>query len=94
MAAAGWKGIGPDMLPQVHAALAGSFHLAFLACAIAMVAALVVALGMQDLPLRAGVESDSHAGWGRGPAGVARALRRWAAVAIGLFDTPQFCSVR
>lgn len=42
----------PAMLPQVQAALAGAFHLAFLACAVAMVAALIVAFGMRDLPLR------------------------------------------
>ena len=40
------------MLPHVHAAMAGAFHIAFLACAVAMAAALVVALGMRDLPLR------------------------------------------
>ncbi len=45
-------GVTPAMLPDVHAAMAGAFHLAFLACAVAMGAALVVALGMRDLPLR------------------------------------------
>jgi Na+/melibiose symporter-like transporter len=45
-------GVTPAMLPHVQAALAGAFHLAFLACAVAMGTALVVALGMRDLPLR------------------------------------------
>jgi EmrB/QacA subfamily drug resistance transporter len=45
-------GVAPAMLPQVQAALAGAFQLAFLACAVAMAAAVVVALGMRDLPLR------------------------------------------
>jgi len=45
-------GVTQAMLPHVQAALAGAFHLAFLACAVAMLAALIVALGMRDLPLR------------------------------------------
>jgi MFS family permease len=45
-------GVAPEMLPQVEVALAGAFHLAFVACAIAMLAAVIVALGMPDLPLR------------------------------------------
>jgi EmrB/QacA subfamily drug resistance transporter len=45
-------GVSPDMLPHVHAAMGGAFHLAFLACAVAMGVALVVGLGMRDLPLR------------------------------------------
>jgi hypothetical protein len=45
-------GVTADMLPHVHAAMAGAFHIAFLACAAAMGAALFVALGMNDLPLR------------------------------------------
>jgi Na+/melibiose symporter-like transporter len=45
-------GVAPAMLPHVQAALAGAFHLAFLACAVAMLAAVIVALGMRDLPLR------------------------------------------
>lgn len=45
-------GVAPAMRPLVQDALAGAFHLAFLACAIAMAAAVVVALGMRDLPLR------------------------------------------
>lgn len=65
------EGVRADMLPQVHAALAGSFHLAFLACAIAMVAALVVALGMRDLPLRASMESDTPDGVAVQPASLA-----------------------
>jgi EmrB/QacA subfamily drug resistance transporter len=45
-------GVAPVMLGHVQAALAGAFHLAFAACAIAMLAALFVAVGMRDLPLR------------------------------------------
>ena len=45
-------GVTPAMLPHVHAAMAGAFHIAFLACAVAMAVALVVAFGMRDLPLR------------------------------------------
>jgi EmrB/QacA subfamily drug resistance transporter len=45
-------GLAPAILPHVQAALAGAFHLAFLACAVAMMAAVIVALGMRDLPLR------------------------------------------
>jgi hypothetical protein len=40
------------MLPHVQAALAGAFHIAFLACGVALVPAVIVALGMRDLPLR------------------------------------------
>ncbi|MEJ0020124.1 MAG: MDR family MFS transporter [Acetobacteraceae bacterium] len=54
-------GVPAEALPQVHAALAGAFHLAFLACALAMVAALVVAFGMRDVPLRTTVERESTA---------------------------------
>jgi hypothetical protein len=46
------EGVTPAMLPHVHVAMAGAFHIAFLACAAAMGAALFVALGMRDLPLR------------------------------------------
>ena len=45
-------GVTSAMLPQVQAALAGAFHLAFAVCAVAMLAAVIVALGMPDLPLR------------------------------------------
>ena len=45
-------GVTPAMLPHVHAAMAGAFHIAFLACAVAMAVARVVAFGMRDLPLR------------------------------------------
>jgi EmrB/QacA subfamily drug resistance transporter len=45
-------GIAPAMLPHVQAALAGAFDIAFLACGMAMVPAVIVALGMRDLPLR------------------------------------------
>ena len=36
------------MIQQVHDALADAFHLAFLACAVVM--AVVIALGIRDLP--------------------------------------------
>ena len=49
-----------DMLPRVQEALAGGFHLAFLSCAVAMVIAAVVTLGMRDLPLRASAGEDSQ----------------------------------
>jgi EmrB/QacA subfamily drug resistance transporter len=45
-------GVSADMLPHLQLALAGAFHIAFLACAVAMVPAVLVALGMRDLPLR------------------------------------------
>ena len=45
-------GVTATMLPHVQDALAGAFHIAFLACAVAMVPAVIVALGMRDLPLR------------------------------------------
>jgi EmrB/QacA subfamily drug resistance transporter len=50
-------GVSPAMLAHVHLALADAFHLAFLACAVAMAVALVVALGMRDLPLRTSAAS-------------------------------------
>jgi len=37
---------------------ADRYHLAFLACAVAMVVAVGIALGMRDLPLRAAPASD------------------------------------
>jgi EmrB/QacA subfamily drug resistance transporter len=45
-------GVTSAMLPHVQIALAGAFHIAFLACGVAMVPALIAALGMRDLPLR------------------------------------------
>jgi MFS family permease len=45
-------GVAADMLPHVHAAMAGAFDIAFVACAVGMGVALIVALGMHDLPLR------------------------------------------
>jgi EmrB/QacA subfamily drug resistance transporter len=45
-------GVTDAMLPHVQAALAGAFHIAFLACGVALVPAVIVALGMRDLPLR------------------------------------------
>lgn len=50
--------VSATMLPQVQVALAGAFHLAFLACAAAMVIAVAIAFGMRDLPLRAASASD------------------------------------
>jgi MFS family permease len=46
------------MLPQVQEALGGAFHLAFFACAVAMVVAVAITLGMRDLPLRTAPASD------------------------------------
>lgn len=46
------EGVTPAMLPHVQMALAGAFHVGFLACAMAMVPALIVAVGLRDLPLR------------------------------------------
>jgi hypothetical protein len=40
------------MLPHVQSALVGAFHIAFIACAVAMIPAVIVALGLRDLPLR------------------------------------------
>jgi EmrB/QacA subfamily drug resistance transporter len=54
-------GVTPAMMPSVHAALAGSFHLAFAACAVAMGCAIVVALGMRDLPLRTSAANEPPA---------------------------------
>jgi EmrB/QacA subfamily drug resistance transporter len=48
----GLAGATTAMLPHVQAALAGAFHIAFLACAMAMAAAMFVVRGMRDLPLR------------------------------------------
>ena len=45
-------GVPAAMLPLVHVALADAFRLAFLACAIVMAVAVVIAAGMRDLPLR------------------------------------------
>jgi EmrB/QacA subfamily drug resistance transporter len=49
------------MMPQVHIALANAFHLAFLACAVVMAVAVVIALGMRDLPLRSAAAHESEA---------------------------------
>jgi EmrB/QacA subfamily drug resistance transporter len=54
-------GITPAMLPHVHAAMAGAFHIAFLACAVAMGVALMVALGMRDLTLRSSSANEPAA---------------------------------
>ncbi|HTJ90044.1 MAG TPA: MDR family MFS transporter [Acidocella sp.] len=49
------------MIPQVHVALADAFHVAFLACAVVMAVAVVIALGMRDLPLRTVASADEPA---------------------------------
>jgi hypothetical protein len=51
-------GVPAAMMPHVHAAMADAFHLAFVACAVAMGAALVVALGMYDMPLRSAAANE------------------------------------
>lgn len=48
----GLPGVTAAMMPQVKAALASAFHLAFLACAAGMVIAIIISLRMRDLPLR------------------------------------------
>ena len=48
----GLPGVAPAMLPRVETALAGAFHLTFVACAVAMAIGLVILAGMRDLPLR------------------------------------------
>jgi MFS family permease len=53
-------GVPADMLPHVQQALAGAFHLAFLSCAVAMVIAVVVTLGMRDVPLRSTSAEEPH----------------------------------
>ncbi len=45
-------GVSAAMQPHVQSALVGAFHIAFIACAVAMIPAVIVALGMRDLPLR------------------------------------------
>jgi MFS family permease len=45
-------GVPSAMLLHIQVALAGAFHIAFLACAMAMIPAVIAALGMRDLPLR------------------------------------------
>ncbi len=47
-------------IPLVHMAMANAFHLAFLACAVVMAVAVVIATGMRDLPLR-GAPADNEA---------------------------------
>ena len=54
-------GIDPAMLPQVRIALVAAFHMGFLACAAAMGAALIAAIGMRDLPLRGGAPEQARA---------------------------------
>ena len=48
----GLPGVSAAMMPHVQAALAGAFHIAFMACAAAMLIGIGIALGMRDLPLR------------------------------------------
>jgi hypothetical protein len=54
-------GVSAAMLPHVQVALAGAFHIAFLACAVAMVPAVFVALGLRDLPLRTSAANEPMA---------------------------------
>jgi len=49
------------LIPLVHIALADAFHLAFLACAVVMAVAVVIATGMRDLPLRGAAEHEPSA---------------------------------
>jgi Na+/melibiose symporter-like transporter len=58
---AGLNGVDPAMLADVQTALAGAFHLAFLACGVGMLVALVVAFGLRDLPLRTTSADEPHA---------------------------------
>jgi hypothetical protein len=53
----GQSTIQPHPIP-LQVALAGAFHIAFLACAVALVPAVIVALGMRDLPLRTTAAND------------------------------------
>jgi EmrB/QacA subfamily drug resistance transporter len=46
------EGVTAAMLPHVQVALTGAFHIGFLACAVAMIPAVIAAVGMRDLPLR------------------------------------------
>ncbi len=50
--ASGFEGLTPAVRQAVQAALTGGFHLAFLACGILLLVALVIALGVRDVPLR------------------------------------------
>ena len=54
----GLPGVPPDMMPHVAVALAGAFHIAFLVCAVAMAAGLVIMHGMRDLPLRTSAANE------------------------------------
>ncbi len=54
-------GVPAAMMPQVHVALADAFHLAFMACAVVMALAVVIAAGMRDLPLRSGASQEPSA---------------------------------
>jgi MFS family permease len=54
-------GLDPAMLPQVRIALVAAFQTGFLACAAAMGAALIAAIGMRDLPLRGGAPEQERA---------------------------------
>jgi EmrB/QacA subfamily drug resistance transporter len=55
----GMPGVTSAMLPNVHIALASAFHIAFLACAVSMLAAIAIAVGMKDLPLRSTSASET-----------------------------------
>jgi hypothetical protein len=57
----GVPGVSAAMLPHVQAALAGAFHVAFLACAVAMLVAILIAVRMRDLPLRTSAANEPAA---------------------------------
>lgn len=59
------------LMPLVHVALADAFHIAFLACAVVMAVALVIAAGMRDLPLRSTPARSPAAEPGADPAALA-----------------------
>ncbi len=46
------SGFSPAMQDAIHDALTSGFHLAFAACGVVMIVALLVTLGLRDLPLR------------------------------------------
>ncbi|HQT77731.1 MAG: hypothetical protein B7Z80_09205 [Rhodospirillales bacterium 20-64-7] len=54
----GLAGVSAAMMPHVQVALAGAFHVAFLACAAAMIVGIGIAIGMRDLPLRTSAANE------------------------------------
>jgi hypothetical protein len=51
-------GLAPELRNAVQASLAGAFQLAFVASGLLVLIALLVALGMRDLPLRTSSGSE------------------------------------